>query len=126
MHAYVLLKALHVIGVLLAFIGVAGIATHAASGRPKRENPVHGLLSALHGTGLLVIILAGLAMLFQAMRTPGTLSMAWATTKLVLWALLVAAAIVPYRWPRTARWVLVAGLPLLAATAAAVAILKPF
>jgi hypothetical protein len=126
MHAYVALKVVHIVGVLLAFTGVAGIATHAASGRPKGENPVRTLLSALHGTGLLLVVLAGLGMLAQLMRAPGAPSPAWATTKLLLWGLLVGAAMVPYRWPKAAKWVLIAGLPLLAAAAAVVAILKPF
>jgi hypothetical protein len=126
MHAYPVLKVLHVVGALLAFTGVAGIATHAASGRPKGENPVHRLLSALHGTGLLLVVLAGMGMLGQLMRAPGGPSPAWATTKVLLWGLLVVAAIVPSRWPKAARWVLIAGLPLLAVAAVVVAVLKPF
>ena len=82
--------------------------------------------AALHGLGLLIVLLAGFGMLAKVMRTPSMPSPAWATTKLVIWALFAVAAVVPRRWPRTARWVLVLGLPLLGAAAAVVAILKPF
>ena len=126
MHPYLVFKTLHVIGVLLVLIGVAGLAAHAATGRPKSENPVYALLAALHGIGLLVVILCGFAMLAQVMRTPGMPSPLWATTKLVIWALFAAAAFVPYRRPRLARWLLAVGLPVLGAAAAVVAILKPF
>jgi len=126
MHHYLALKVVHVVGVLLAFTGAAGLAAHAAGGRPKGENPVRGLLVTLHGIGLLLVILAGFGMLYQMMRSPAMPSPAWATTKLVLWALLAVVVTLPSRWPRSARWVLAAGLPLIAAAAAVVAILKPF
>lgn len=126
MHPYLVLKAVHIAGVFLVLIGVAGIAADAASGRPKGENPAGRLLAALHGTGLVIVLAAGFWMLTQVMRTPGMPSPAWATAKLVIWALFAALAVVPRRWPRSARWVLVAGLPLLGAAAAVVAILKPF
>ena len=126
MHHYLALKVLHVVGVLLAFTGVAGMAAHAAGGRPKAENPVRGLLAALHGAGLLVVLLSGLWMLTRIMSLPGGPSPAWATAKLVLWLLLAAGVALPYRRPQAARWILAVGLPLLALAAAAVAILKPF
>lgn len=127
MHPYLVLKALHVLGVLLAFSGVAGIAAHAASGRPRTENPVRGRLAALHGVGLLLVLVAGIGMLVQLMRTPGGMpSPAWVTAKLVLWALLAGAVALPYRRPALARQVLLVGLPLLAAAAVAVAVLKQF
>jgi hypothetical protein len=47
-------------------------------------------------------------------------------TKLLIWTLFALAAAVPYRWPRLARGMLVAGLPVLGALAAVVAVLKPF
>ena len=126
MHPYLALKAVHLAGVFLVLIGVAGIAADAASGRPKGENPASRLLAALHGLGLLIVLLAGFGMLAKLMRTPSTPSPAWATAKLVIWALFAVLAMVPRRWPRTALWVLVGGLPLLGAAAAVVAILKPF
>jgi uncharacterized membrane protein SirB2 len=126
MHPYLVLKALHVAGVLLAFTGVAGIAAHAASGRPRAENPLRRRLAALHGVGLLLVLLAGIWMVAQLMRTPNAPSPAWVTAKLVLWVLLAGMVALPYRRPEWARRVLVAGLPLLAVAAAVVAVLKPF
>jgi hypothetical protein len=126
MPAYLLLKTFHLVGVFLAIIGVAGLATHAANGGRKSENAVYGLLSGLHGVGLLLVILCGGGMLMQVMRTPGIPSPAWIAAKLVIWTLFAFAAVVPYRWPRLARGMLVAGLPVLGALAAVVAVLKPF
>jgi hypothetical protein len=126
MHPYLVLKTLHVAGVLLAFSGVAGLAAHAAGGGTKGDNRAYGLLTALHGAGLLVAILGGFGMLYLVMRSPSMPSPAWAAAKLVLWALLAVAAMVPYRRPAQARRLLALGLPLLALVGAAVAILKPF
>jgi len=126
MPAYLLLKTIHLIGVFLTLIGVAGLAAHAANGGRKRENTVYGLLTGLHGAGLLLVLLCGGGMLMQVMRSPGAPSPAWIATKLVLWTLFAIAAVVPYRWPRLARGVLAVGLPALGALAVAVAVLKPF
>jgi len=126
MHPYLVLKTFHVAGVILAFVGVAGLAAHAASGGTKAENRAFGLLTALHGAGLLVAIVCGLGMLYLVMRGPAMPSPAWATAKLVLWVLLAGAAMVPYRRPSQARPLLALGLPLLVLVGAAVAVLKPF
>jgi uncharacterized membrane protein SirB2 len=126
MHPYLVLKTLHVAAVVLAFVGVAGLAAHAASGGTKADNRAYGLLAALHGTGLLVAAIGGFGMLYLVMRLPSMPSPAWATAKLVLWVLLAVAAVVPYRWSGQARRLLALGLPLLALIGAAVAILKPF
>ena len=126
MHSYLVLKALHVFGVLLAFVGLAGTAAHAAGGRPKGENPVRGVLGALHGAGVLLVATAGILMLTQAMRAPDGPSPAWAAAKLALWVVLAGSVALPYRRPHLARWMLVAGLPALGAAAAVIAVLKPF
>jgi hypothetical protein len=126
MIPYAVYKTVHVFGVFLVIVGVAGLATHAANGGRKRENAVYGLLAGLHGFGLLLVLLCGGGMLAQAMRTPGTLSPAWMIAKLAIWTLFAFAAVVPYRWPRLARGMLMAGLPALGALAAVVAVLKPF
>jgi hypothetical protein len=126
MHPYLFLKALHVFGVLLAFTGLAGFAAHAAGGRPKSENPVRGLLAALHGIGVLLVVIAGIWMLTRVMRAPSGPSPAWASAKLALWVLLAGSVSLPYRRPWLARWMLAAGLPALAVAAAVIAVLKPF
>jgi uncharacterized membrane protein SirB2 len=126
MIPYTVYKTVHVFGVFLILIGLAGLATHAANGGRKRENAVYGLLAGLHGLGLLLAIVCGFGMWAVVMRTPGSPSAAWLVTKLIVWALLAVAAVVPYRWPRYAQAVLAVGLPLLGAFAAVVAVLKPF
>jgi uncharacterized membrane protein SirB2 len=126
MPSFLLLKTLHLIGVFLTLIGVAGLAAHAANGAAKRDNAVYGLLAGLHGTGLLLVLLCGGGMLMQLLRTPGGPSPAWMTTKLVIWILFAGTAAVPYRWPRLARGLLAVGLPVLGALAVVVAVLKPY
>jgi len=127
MSTYLVLKTLHVAAIVVAFVGVGGLAAHAAGGGGKAENRAFGALSALHGGGLLVALLCGLGMLMLGgMGRPGSPSGAWAGAKLVLWILLGASVRLPYRGAARAKWLLMLGLPLLALVAAAVAILKPF
>jgi hypothetical protein len=126
MPSYLVLKTIHLAGVFLVLIGVAGLAVHAANGGGKRENAVYGVLAGLHGLGLLLVLLCGGAMLMPLMRSPVPPSPAWLTAKLVIWILFAGAAAVPYRWPRLARPMLAFGLPALGALAAVVAVLKPF
>lgn len=127
MSTYLVLKALHVAAIVVAFVGVGGLAAHAAAGGTKPENRMFGALSALHGAGLLVALLCGLGMLMLGgMGKPGSPSAAWAAAKLVFWILLGASVRLPYRGVPKAKWLLVLGLPLLALLAVSIAVLKPF
>ncbi len=127
MSTYLVLKALHVAAIVVAFVGIGGLATHGAAGGAKAENRLSGALSAMHGAGLLVALLCGIGMLVMGgVGRPGSPSGLWAGSKLVFWMLLGASARLPYRGAPRAKWLLVLGLPLLAVVAVAVAVLKPF
>ncbi len=127
MSTYLVLKTLHVAAIIIAFVGVGGLAAHAAAGGGKADNRMFGALSALHGAGLLVALLCGIGMLMLGgMGKPGSPSAVWAGAKLVLWMLLGASVRLPYRGVPKAKWLLVLWLPLLAVVAVGVAILKPF
>ncbi len=127
MSTYLVLKTLHVAALVVAFVGVGGLAAHAAAGGAKAENRMFGPLSAMHGAGLLVALLCGIGMLMLGgVGKPGSPTGVWAGAKLVLWMLLGASARLPYRGAPQAKWLLVLGLPLLAVVGVAIAVLKPF
>lgn len=116
-------KLLHLVAVFLVLAALAAQAAHAATGQPKDANPLRKLSGALHGAGLLVILVAGfgaLAKLGFGADFPG-----WVWAKMVVWLLFAAAVAIPYRAPQLARHLLWA-LPILGGLGAYLAIYKPF
>lgn len=124
MLPYQLYKIVHILGIALLVTGLAAVTMHALTGGLRRENRARGLIAALHGTGLLLILVGGFGMLARLGFAHGTMFPGWLLAKLAIWALLGAAIALPYRRPAMARPMLVA-VPLLAALAAYLAVYKP-
>jgi hypothetical protein len=107
---------LHILGIVLVFMGLGALAFHGANGGDKASNKVRGLVMATHGVGVLLIIVAGFGLLAKiggmADGLPG-----WIHPKLLIWVLLAAAPMILIRKPNAGKLVWFA-LPLLAATAA--------
>ncbi|HEX5041823.1 MAG TPA: hypothetical protein VFV75_02895 [Candidatus Polarisedimenticolaceae bacterium] len=119
MTSYLLFKVVHLLGVMLLFAALGGLAGMAAAGRGADAR----LARMLHGLALLLLFLTGFALLSSlGMSAPGSWG-AWVWMKLVVWILL-GASLALARRERHARWVL-AGLPLLGAVAAFAALVKP-
>jgi len=115
-------KVIHIIGVAFVVGALGGMAVHAANGGTREASLTRRLTTATHGIGLLLILVAGFAMLA---RLPQPGHMGWVAGKLVVWLLLGGAAAVPYRRPQFARALFVI-VPLLVGIAATLAITKPF
>ncbi len=119
MTSHLLFKVVHLLGVMLLFAAVGGLAGMAAAGRAADAR----LARMLHGIALLLLFLTGFAMLSSlGMSAPGSWG-TWVWIKLVVW-LLLGGSLALARQERHARWVLV-GLPLLGAVAAWAALVKP-
>jgi hypothetical protein len=117
--SYELYKIVHIVGLLLVFLGLGGamIGTRSEGGRPAA---VAGLL---HGLGLLLMLVAGFGMMARldiAWPWP-----TWLLAKLLVWLTIGALPALVKRevLPRRAGWVLAA---LLGGIAAWLAITKPF
>ncbi len=102
----------------MVLAAAGGVAVHAANGGRREDNELRGLLAGLHGVGMVLSVAAGFGMLGASL--PG-----WAWVKLVIWLFFGAALTLPYR-RRTLARPLVVILPLLAAVAAWLALVKPF
>ncbi len=122
--SYEVYKLLHVLGILLLFVALGGVALHAWNGGTRAGNQGRRATAIMHGLGLFLIILAGFGMIARRGYMEGGLP-GWAWGKLLVW--LVAGGIVylPYRRPESAKLVFWL-LPLLGATAAYLAVFKPF
>jgi hypothetical protein len=116
MFSYQLYNLLHILGIVLVFMALGGLALHGANGGTKDSNKSRGLVMATHGVGVLLILVAGFGMLARTRAMAGGLP-GWLHPKLLIWVLIGAAPAILSRKPEwgKALWFV---LPLLAATAA--------
>lgn len=114
---------LHILGVALILMALGGVILHAM-GDGTRASPGRRIAAITHGTGLLIVLVAGFGMLARLGHMGGGLP-GWVWAKLAIWLLLGAFLVLPNRVPRHAKafWVLV---PLLVTLAGWLAISKPF
>lgn len=109
-------RLLHIVGVLLLFLGLGGIL---ASGREGGKGPA--LFLAMHGLGLLTMLVAGIGVAHKlGLGWPN-----WLLVKIACWVLLGALPVLVRRGvlPRAVAIVLVLAI---GATAAWLALAKPF
>ena len=117
-------KVLHILGVLLAFAALGGLALTVANGATKKISSVQRLIGAPHGAAMFIILLGGFGALARIGVMHGTLP-GWVLVKLACWVLLAVLVAVPYRKPAWARPIFWC-LPVLGGIAAVMAIYKPF
>ena len=116
---------LHIAGIAMLFLAIGGVATHAANGGTKVGSQTRGLMSSVHGVGALLILVGGFGMLARIGFKHGANFPGWLWVKLIVWLVLSAIVLLPYRKPALARPFIVV-LPLLAGLAVYMALYKPF
>jgi hypothetical protein len=124
MFPYALYKVVHILGIALLMTALGALALHALNGGLRRDNRARALVGAMHGVGLLLVLVGGFGMLARLGFRHGAMFPGWLLVKLAVWLLLGAAVALPYRRPTLARWMLVL-VPLLAGLAAYMAVYKP-
>ncbi|MCA0377477.1 MAG: hypothetical protein LCH84_17680 [Gemmatimonadetes bacterium] len=115
---------LHIIGIAFVFAAIGGVAIHAANGGDRAASQTRKLVTAVHGTGMLLILVGGFGMLARIGFAHGTNFPGWLWAKLAIWLVFGGVALLPYRKPALARPALLV-LPLLAGLAAYMALYKP-
>jgi hypothetical protein len=123
--SYTAYKLVHLFGLFMLFVALAGMAAHAATGRDKSDNPSYRLLLTLHGMGALVALTGGFGLRARIGVTHGEGFPGWIWAKLVLWVLLGGLVALPYRNRSLARSLLVV-LPFFGLLGAFLANYKPF
>jgi hypothetical protein len=81
-------RLLHVVGALLLFLGLGGVLSHEPGKAPK-------LSSALHGLGLLLLVVAGVGVMHKS--TPKLDWQPWVFAKIGGWVLLGAMPVLVKR-----------------------------
>lgn len=119
---YEFYKVLHLLGILVLFTAMGGLAmVTLRGGTDEEKKAARKPLMILHGVALLVIFVAG----FGLMAKMGMMQSGWPTWifgKLGVW-LALGGAIAMLKRPMGNTWYLV--LPALGAVAAALAVYKP-
>ena len=122
--SYQALKILHVTGLALTFMGLAGVLGLKMNdgGQSKRRL----LFFVAHGVGLLLLLTTGFALVAKLQLTNATHFLpGWVQAKLVIWLLAGGAVMLASRLSRYAGFVLLF-FTALVVVAAWLAIAKPF
>ena len=116
---------IHVLGILLVFVALGGVALHALNGGTKQDNGARKWVAVMHGLGMVFILLGGFGMLARLGIVQGGAFPGWVWAKLVILIVLGSVVMLPYRKPELALPIFLA-LPFLGAMAGFLAIFKPF
>ena len=116
-------EVLHIIGIAMLFVAIGGVAVHAANGGTKSVSNTRPIVGSLHGIGALLILTGGFGMLARMGMMQGGFPM-WLWGKIIIWTILSAIGLLPYRKAELARPFLFV-LPLLAGAAVYLALYKP-
>lgn len=125
MFSHQLYNVVHIVGIVLVMSALGGAAVYAMIGETRTGPSPRRLLAILHGVGAFLVLLGGFGMLARLGFLRGASFPGWLWVKLIVWALVAVALIVPFRRPALARPLLLS-LPVLAGIAAYMAIYKPF
>ncbi len=121
---YLSIKLCHLAGILLVFMGLGGMVFAAYAGfGPERKTLRRGA-ALVHGIGLLLVLVSGIAMLSQLGLLHGD-PPGWAKAKFVIFLLLGGSISLAARVSR-AIWILIAVWLLLGVAAGYLALYKPF
>lgn len=123
MISYSVYKVVHLVGVLMVFLSLGGVATNAINGGQKNHS-WRKPIAITHGIGLLLSLVGGFGLLARLGIIHGGLP-GWALAKLGIWILFAVLIAVVSRRPAWARpiWSVII---VLGATAAYLAGSKPF
>ena len=90
MFSHQLYNVVHIVGIVLVMAALGALALHAAAGGTRQSNRARALVAALHGAGVLLILVGGFGMLARLGFMHGANFPVWLWVKLAVW---VAAAV---------------------------------
>jgi hypothetical protein len=124
MFSHAFYNVVHIVGIILVMSALGATAIHALNGGSRQTNRARGLVAALHGVGVLLILVGGFGMLARLGFLHGASFPGWLWVKLAVWVTIAGLLAVPYRKPSLAKPIYLA-LPVLGGLAAYMAIYKP-
>jgi len=114
----------HLVGIFLILMSLGAIALHTLNGGTKNYSS-RKWISAFHGTGLLIVFVAGFGLMARLGMVGQGMWPTWLFIKVAIWLVLGAMPVLLYRKPQfSAYWGIISFV--LACLAAWTAINKPF
>ncbi len=115
MISYAVYKIIHLTGIMMVFLALGGLSTHAINGGDKKHSwrlPI----ALTHGIGMTLSLVAGFGLLARLGIAQGGLP-GWAIAKLVIWAIFGGLMALIIRQPKLSRslWFIMIALGALAA-----------
>ena len=92
---------IHLVAVFAILGTMIAMALHMVGGGTKASFGARKLAAAVHGTGLIVALIAGFGLLARLGLAQGGIP-GWAIAKLVIWLILGAMPVLIYRVPKAA------------------------
>ena len=118
---YEFYKLMHFAGIFLTLAAIGGNVVHYGNGGTKDNHGMRKIVGMTHGISLLLVLVGGFGMIAKlGVGFPG-----WVIVKLVLWLILGAAVVLPFKFANTAKIQLFA-YPIIGVFAAYLALYKPF
>jgi hypothetical protein len=121
---YFTIKLFHLVGIMLLFMGLGGMVFAAYAGFGPDKKKLRRTAAIIHGVGLLLILVSGIAMLGSLGLLHGD-PPGWAKAKFFIFLLLGGSISLAARMSRWI-WLLLAAWVLLGAAAGYLAFYKPF
>ncbi len=115
-------KIIHIFALTMIVMAIGGFTMHSLNGGTKDGNAARKFGAAVHGVGLFLMIFSGFGMLAR-LELDGM--PAWIIAKLVIWIIIAAALMAPYRVPKLGK-VFMFTIPALTGLATYIALYKPF
>lgn len=119
---YEFYKVMHFLGIVMLFTAMGGTVLHVINGGSKATNAARGLVGALHGIALALILIGGFGMMARLGFITGWPG--WIYGKLAAWIALPILGVIAEKKPQHGRTVLVL-VPIIGVFAAWMAIYKP-
>lgn len=124
MFSHQFYNVIHIVGLVLLMAALGGIALTSVEGGGRGSRSSLRFATGFHALGIFLILLGGFGMLARLGMVSETNWPGWVWIKVAIWGVLGIAAFLPYRFPRTAKPLLIL-LPVLGGLAAYMAIYKP-
>lgn len=117
-------KLVHIFGIFLMIVSLAGLSFYAANGGTKANNVLRKQAGIAHGIGLFIILLGGFGMLAR-LGVTGFPWPIWVWVKFGIWFLFGGLVALVVRKPAVAKtmWLVI---PILGLLSAYFAVMKPF
>ena len=94
---------LHILGLLMTFMALGGVAVHAINGGTKQDNAFRTGAMLTHDLGLCLILLGGFGLMAKKLQITGFPWPGWLMLKMSIWIVLGGFTVLLFKRPDLGR-----------------------